>query len=201
MDPHSLSNAGDGGFEVVVGPEFPGDGEWGCPVFSFDSEGRIAEDFESRWGPPTVIDVHPQSGERWVGSFAAGGLGGVSGAFDPPGPADLCVVVDGLAYLVDVHNPGSGAVIAHHQVWQVETVEQPPRLLLVRPFDMVALGEDGVAWRTPRIAVDDLRVVQAGSAGIVCTCFNLDGTDTITLDPRTGEQVAGTRLDSFWPLH
>jgi hypothetical protein len=187
-------------FDVVVDPEFPGDGDWGCPMFAFDREGRIAGNAESRWGPPTVVDVLPQPGERWVGSFAAGGLGGVSGVFATPAPAQLCVVVDGLAYVVDVHNPGSGAVIAHDQVWQVEFIEEPARLLLlIRFIDIVALGEAGIAWRTPRVAVDGLRVVQAGPGGIECTCFNLNGTETITLDPFTGEQVAGTRLDSFWP--
>jgi hypothetical protein len=168
-------------------------------MFAFDRDGRIADNAESRWGPPTVVDVRPAGSERWVGSFAAGGLGGVSDVFASPAPAQLCVVVDGLAYVVNVHDPGSGALVAHDQVWQVETIEAPPRLLLVRFIDMVALGEEGVAWRTPRIAVDDLRVVQAGSAGIECTCDNLGGTETITLDPRTGVQVAGTRLDSFWP--
>jgi hypothetical protein len=107
------------------------------------------------------------------------------------------VVVDGLAYVVDVHNPGSGAVIAHDQVWQVEFIEEPARLLLIRFIDIVALGEAGIAWRTPRVAVDGLRVVHAGLAGIECTYEDMRGTGTITLDPFTGEQVKGTRLD--WP--
>ena len=75
----------------------------------------------------------------------------------------------------------------------------PPLLLLVRVIDLVALGPTGVAWSTPRLCVDDLAIRQASRGGIVCSCDNLGGTATITLDPATGVQVDGTRLDSFWP--
>jgi hypothetical protein len=109
------------------------------------------------------------------------------------------VLVDGVAYLVDTASPSAGAVIAHDQVWQVVGMDQPALLLLVRSIDIVAVGVEGITWRTPRLAVDDLRVERSSTAGFVCTCDNLGGTLTIELDPTTGTQTAGTRLDSFWP--
>lgn len=72
-------------------------------------------------------------------------------------------------------------------------------LLLVRFIDIVALGPSGVAWRSARLAVDDLAVVIASPEAVVCSLDNLGGSETITLDPLTGEQLSGTRLDSFWP--
>ena len=121
------------------------------------------------------------------------------GAFATPNSRSLVVVVDGLAYLVDVARPSTPARIVHDQVHQVVPTSEPPLLLLVRFIDVVAIGPDGVAWATPRLCVDDLQVVRAGPTGIECSCDNLGGTPTITLDPRTGAQIAGTRLDSFWP--
>jgi hypothetical protein len=41
--------------------------------------------------------------------------------------------------------------------------------------------------------------LNADRGGIVCSCDNLGGTPTLTLDPVTGAQLDGTRLDSFWP--
>lgn len=90
-------------------------------------------------------------------------------------------------------------MIAHDQVVQVLPVAGAPLLLLVRFIDIAAIGPDGVAWTTPRLVVDDLRVEVAIAAGIVCSGDNLEGTLTIELDPATGQQTAGARLDSFWP--
>ena len=186
-------------FQVVVGPEFPGNGDWGCPVFCFGRDGRLQEPFDARWGAPTIVEVTPHDGERWVGQFAAGGLGGISGVFATPSPRLLCVVADGLAYLVGVDNAHRGADVVHDQVGQVEVVVEPALLLLVRFIDIVAIGGDGVAWRSKRLAVDDLRVVSTSGGIIQCSLDNLGGSPTIALDAATGEQRDGTRLDSIWP--
>jgi hypothetical protein len=185
-------------YSVEVDPEFPGDGAWDVPVHRFRRDGSLSDEFESRWGTPVVVRVGTEGG-AWVGMFESGGLGGVTGVFACPGPNHLCVLVDGVAYLVITASPSAGAVIAHDQVWQVVGVETPALLLLVRSIDIVALGAEGIAWRTPRLVVDDLRVERSSSAGIVCTGDNIGGTLTIELDPTTGTQTAGTRLDSFWP--
>lgn len=187
-------------FEVVVDPEFPGDGDWGAPTFAFGRDGELLAEPESRWGTPTVLEIDPSSSPRWVGTFAAGGLGRCRVTCATPSPTQLCVVVDGLAYLVRVDRPEVGAGIAHDQVEQVVPVSGLPLLLLVRFIDIVAVGRQGVAWRTDRLAVDDLAVVSAGPDSIVCSGEHFDGgPSTIELDPHTGTQTAGTRLGSLWP--
>src|SRR5439155_18309383 len=94
-------------YKLEVDPEFPGDGQWGCPVFGFDRDGRIMERFASRWGAPLTVRVQAPS-QVWVGMFAAGGLGGLRGVFACPSPSGLCAVVDGEAYLVEVDHPERG---------------------------------------------------------------------------------------------
>jgi hypothetical protein len=185
-------------YRVKVDPEFPGDGDWRLPVFGFDRDGRVVRKFESRWGVPLIVRVTAtQAG--WVGMFAAGGLGGVRGVFAAPSRAVLCAVVDGLAYLVDVEAPANGAVIAHDQVRQVVPVPGRDLLLLVRMIDIVALGPEGIAWRSTRLAVDDLRVVQATADAIVCSAWMLeDKAEELTLNPSTGAILEGRRLDYPW---
>lgn len=146
-------------FRVDCGPEFPGDGNWGCPFFGFDRRGRCGEPFESRWGAPTVVRVQPAGAEEWGGTFASGGLGGLSGVYGCPSRHHLCVVADGLVYIVDVTKPRAGAVVAHDQVRQVAKVAEHDLVLFVRFIDIVALGLAGTAWRTERLVVDDLRVL------------------------------------------
>jgi hypothetical protein len=186
-------------YDVEVNPEFPGDGHWAHPVYGFGRDGTVMEDFDSRWGTPTVVQVIPTGSSAWVGMFAAGGLGRLREVYACPAPQFMCTVVDGLAYLTDVSFP-TGTTIAHDQVTQVVAVGGRPLLLFVSFDDIVAIGAAaGIAWRTPRLVVDGLRVVTASADGIVCTGDNLGGTETIELDPATGAQTAGTRMDSFWP--
>lgn len=189
----------DAAFTVEIDPEFPGDGDWKCPVVGFDRDGAAMDVFDSRWGTPFIIRIEPEEGDPWVAMFAAGGLGSLRAVFATPNPSALVVVADGLAYLIDADPSASSARTVHDQVHEAVATSDPPLLLLVRFIDIVAIGPDGVAWATPRLCVDDLQVVRADRTGIECSCDNLDGTSTITLDPRTGEQIAGTRLDSFWP--
>lgn len=127
--------------------------------------------------------------------FPAGGLGSLSGVFATPSPDALCIVVDGLAFLVRVDRPGDGAVIAHDQVEQVVAAPACGLLLLARPIDIVAVSAEGVAWKSPRLADDDLRVTGTDGSGIECTGGALNGEPvTLVVDPSTGRVTSGARL-------
>lgn len=187
-------------YVVVSDPEFPGNGDWGCAVHGFARDGNVVPEIQSTWGAPLVGEVTLAEGGRWVGMFEASGLGGTTGLFATPSPGGLCAVVDGLAYLVDVENPERGAALMKHQVHQVVGAQaEPPLLLVVGPTDLVAVGIDGIEWATPRLAVDDLRVEFVKGNRITCSLDSLGGSPTIVLDAKTGDQIEGTRLDSFWP--
>jgi hypothetical protein len=186
-------------FRVVPEPEFPGSGTWRYPLVCFDRSGAVAPDPVTRWGTPVTIEVHPIGAQPWIGSFASGGLGGVSALSATPSRRHLVAVADGLAYVVDTENPGDGAIIVSDMVRQVVPVETD-LLLVVATLDMVALGPEGPVWQTERLVVDDLRVEAASREGIVATGDMLDvDRPEIVLDPRTGQQTQGLRLDSFWP--
>lgn len=186
-------------YTFEIDPEFPGDGDWGCPVVGFDRSGAVVSDFDSRWGAPFIVRLGPDGGQEWVAMLPSGGLGQLREAFVTPEPHLLAIVAGGLACLLDTRSPGLPVQIIRDGVNQVVASSDPPLLLFVRFFDIAALGPDGIAWRTPRLCVDDLQVQEIGPGGIVCTCDNLGGTPTIVLDRVTGAQVEGTRLDSFWP--
>ncbi len=187
-------------FAWEVDPEFPGNGEWDCPVFAFHRDGTITSQFDSRWGTPLVVRVEPSGASPWVGMFPSGGLGGVRMVTACPSPTRLCLIADGLAYVVDVGDPGLGASIASDQVTQVVAMPDPPLLLFARFSDVVALGVDGVAWRSEHVFVDDISITRASAAAIVCAGENFGGSPTVSLDPATGEQVSGTTMqDLGWP--
>jgi hypothetical protein len=183
-------------YEVDLDPEFPSAGDWPCPVFGFDHDGRVVSEFVSRWGTPLIVRVAPANAAEWVGMFPADGLSGVEGVFAGPGPQQMCVLVGGQAYLVQVDVPEDAAVVAHFQVGQVVPALDPPLLLLVRFMDIVAIGTEGIAWRSPRLAVDDLRVLRADAGGVHCVGYLLgDSLQEFVVDPANGRVSAGARLD------
>jgi hypothetical protein len=184
-----LGSAFSSAYEVETDPEFPGDGDWGCLVCSYKADGTITQDFESRWGAPTILRVLPASAPSWVGMFPAGGLGGESGVFGCPSLNHMCVVANGAAYLVDVTTPHGGAAMVRPDTHQVLPVPHAPLLLLAGFQDLVAVGIEGVAWRSPRLVLDELWVEQALENHLVCRGHEMRGTVTFEVDLATGERV------------
>jgi hypothetical protein len=90
--------------------------------------------------------------------------------------------------VVQVDAPDEGALAAQDQVRQVVPSLDPPVLLLVIRFtDIVAIGPNGIAWRSPRLAVDDLQVLHADSSGIRCSGYFLgDSLEEFVVDPASG---------------
>ncbi|PZS07042.1 MAG: hypothetical protein DLM55_11920 [Acidimicrobiales bacterium] len=182
-------------YRVEIDPEFPSDGDWRCPVFGFGSDGQVQREVISRWGAPLVVHVMPTFSPEWIGVFPAGGLGGARGVFAGPAPTQMCAVVAGQAYLVRVDVPGSDAVMAHDEVNQAVPVSGASLLLLAGYTDIVAIGPDGVKWRTQRLAADGLRITEASADAIYCTIDALDGSlASIIVDPASGKVRAGPLL-------
>jgi hypothetical protein len=171
-------------YTVVVEPDVPGE----HPRYAFGRAGALIEeyDFEARWGTPLVIRIEPFFAPVWVGAFAAGGMGLIRDVFACPSPDHACVIVDGLAYVVDVRAPARGATIAAKAVTTVVPVPDAKILLLAGDTDLAAVGAHGFAWSTPRLVVDDLRVLRATPEAIVCTGDVGGRMGTITLSPETG---------------
>lgn len=176
-------------YSVVLDPLGPVGGVWDCPSYAYGRNGKLINefDFESRWGTPLVIRVTTATGAVWIGAFAAGGLGVVRGVYATPSPRHVCAVVDGLAYLVDAVAPNGPAAIVAGAVVDVVPVLDVPLLLLAGDTDLAGIRDDGTTWSTPRVAVDELRVLRASAEAIVCLGDVGGRRATITLTPMSGE--------------
>jgi hypothetical protein len=175
-------------FDVEVEPRLPPQGLPGLDSYAYGRNGRLINDFDfdSRWGTPLVLRVAPHGREPWLLAFAAGGLGVVRNVYACPSPTQMCAVVDGLAYLVDVNAPGKPAMIPANAVVRVTAIRDVPLLLLVSDTDLAGVGSDGAFWTAPRLVVDDLRVIRASAEAIVCSGDVGGRMATITVTPESG---------------
>lgn len=177
-------------YEVEREPEFPGNGDWGCSVYGYAPDGSVTEDFESRWGAPTLLRVTSGSGTESILMFAAGGLGGVSAVVGCPNPDHVCVVVAGLAYLVDTGGPERGAVVIRNDAQELVPLPDESLLLLAGFTDIVAVGVNGMTWRSPRLVLDCLAVGYARAGRIFGHGEGTSGGVDFAIDAATGQQIA-----------
>src|SRR3990172_942360 len=68
-------------YALVTEPEYPGCGTWRYPFFSFGRSGELSAEPQTRWGAPLIVELHPSDSPPWIGMFAAGGLGGLTGVY------------------------------------------------------------------------------------------------------------------------
>ena len=166
-------------FDVEVDPEFPATGSWAHTVHAFNRDGDLVDEFASNWGAPRALVVHPSASDSWVGLFPNGGLNGVSGVFAMPGPSSLCVSIGGLAFVLNADHPEDGALVASAYALQVVS-SVAPALLLVSTFtELTAFDGDGIAWRSPRLALDDLRILSVDGNTIRCTGTRDSGSSVL----------------------
>jgi hypothetical protein len=179
-------------------PELPGTGEWGCPAYGFHCTGMAEGHFRSRWGTPLIARFTLAGGQTWVGSFEAGGIGGIDGIYACPDPSAALIVCDGQAYYTPVTAPTRCTVISPAPITQVclagDTV-----MLLASFSNLAAISRHGLAWVSERACLDDLDITAADAGSIDCTGSFLDSTRRFILDTRTGQIKAGPRFLDTWP--
>jgi hypothetical protein len=106
------------------------------------------------------IHIIPHGGEEWIGTFAAGGFGpkSVTEVCHTPNPNKLCVVSEGQGYVLDVRHPKSCDSVPIFPVLALRSSAKHRLLIFANHTELLALGEQGVAWRTARLSWDSLKL-------------------------------------------
>jgi hypothetical protein len=124
-----------------------------------------------RSGPGGLIfEVDPGNSDSWVGfarPTSIGSRNAVTGLFSTPDPGRLCVITQGVAYLVDVASRRFVLLSLSDPVIFVTSLTDVGLLLLATPWRVLAIGRDGPAWRTERLAIDGLRLDETDGPRLV----------------------------------
>jgi hypothetical protein len=153
---------------------------------------------DSQGTSPMFVEVVPNDGAPWV-AFVEKPRPTVkstlSGIYATPNPARALILASGDAYLVDVHDPDkyepvdtAGPVVA------LLPAVSDGLLLLASPWTVTAIGPEGVAWQTGRLAIDGLRLDEIGEGRIagVADPDSDDESRDFAIDLRTGAHEGGT---------
>lgn len=117
-----------------------------------------------------IFEVDPDDGDSWVG-FAhprpVGSRHAVTGLFSTPDPSRLCVISQGTAYLVDAATRRFVLLALSDAVIAVTSLTDAGLLLLGTSWRVMAIGRDGPAWQTGRLAIDGLRLDETDGSRLV----------------------------------
>jgi hypothetical protein len=175
-------------YEVEEVGEWPGTGTFAAPVIYIPQPKGRAE-HGGLW-----LRFKPISGKAWVGVFAFGytSTPAFSRVISSPDPESVCVVSNGGGYIVNVGTPDVSQQIPTIPVLDVRPVPEQRLLVFADFIRLAAYGTNGLAWRSPRLCWDDLKITKLTSETVEGTGYDPTnpGTETrFAVELRTGRSL------------
>jgi hypothetical protein len=142
-----------------------------------------------------VIRVRPETTEAWIGMFAFGKFAkaGVTRVLSMPDPERFCVVARGAGYVVTVANPAAWEAVRAIPIIDVRAIPGAGLVVFANDTDLLAYGEEGVRWRTKRLAWDGLKILAVGDRTLVGEYWDIreEAMQRFEVDLATGAARGG----------
>ena len=108
------------------------------------------------------VMVRPATGAPFLATFALGFAdpAAPSGLWSCPGPDEMCALAGGYAYIVNSLDPERFTHVEFRPVLEVRAVPEQHLLLFCGNTALLAWGRDGMAWKTPRLSSEGLRIAE-----------------------------------------
>lgn len=136
-------------YDLSLRDELPG-GRSGPDVVYFPS-GSLAGGQDG-----LIVTIKPRSQEEYIGVFAFGHLAPFTGIVGLPNPDRFCVCSRGLGYVVTAANRSAETI--ELPVWDAMAFPAQGIVVFRDAVGFFAYGREGIAWKTVRLAFDDLKV-------------------------------------------
>ena len=151
---------------------------------------REAEEVER--GALEVL-IRPASDAPYLATFALGFAGSVvpTGVWSCPNPDEICAVAGGYAYVVHAAAPEEFTQIVFRPVLEVRTLVSHNLLLFTGSHALLAWGASGLAWQTPRLSSEGLRITEVRDKQLHGFGWDVitDRETPFAIDLRTGRRV------------
>jgi hypothetical protein len=171
-------------YEVEELGELPGTGRFSVPLIFFPPpKGRPEHD--GLW-----LKVKPSSGRGWVGVFKFGYSSppAFSRVVSTPHPNRVCVISNGAAYVVEADEPEVWGQIPVSPVLDVRMIPEHGLLVFADFTRLAAYGSSGLAWQSPSVCWDALKIVSVTRETIEGTGYDptISRESRFVVDLKTG---------------
>lgn len=113
------------------------------------------------------------------------------GIYATPSPNVVAVVARGDAYFIDTKAPERWWALEDSPIVAVRSAAEHGLLVLATPWRVLAVGTDGVAWRTPRLSIDGISLREPADGALRGTADPQDEAVDFEIDLRTGHHRGG----------
>lgn len=158
--------------------DLPGAGEFALPVFFFPRPKNGLE-HDGLW-----LRIRAASGKRWIGVFKFGYSSppALSCVVDSLDPDRVCVISKGAAYIVKADEPKAWEQIPLVPILDFRAIPDAGLLIFSDFIRLVAYGSSGLAWRSPQVCWDGLKIVSVSRKTI--EGIGHDPTNPVTHESR-----------------
>ena len=175
-------------YEVEELRELPGTGRLDDRVF-YVPRPRSRPEHDGLW-----LKIHPENGKSWIGVFAFGygSPPAFSRVLGSPDRDRVCIVSNGAAYIVKADEPEKWEQIPVMPVLEVRLVAEYQFLVFADFSRLAAYGNKGLAWQSPQVCWDELKITTVTSDRIEGTGYdptNLGEPRPFAVDIRTGRSL------------
>lgn len=163
----------------------------GKEVFAFPGAHPVDRQQELAVAP--IVEVTPAGGDPWIAVFSGAEQYGVPPAVHHavialPDGWTFCLIRSGSGMIVRADDP---RITSEIESWPITGYLVVPSVELIVFADftkLVAYGRGGHAWRSRRLALDDLKIIRSEGHVLHVTGFFGDKEDVpFTVDLRTGD--------------
>ncbi len=141
------------------------------------------------------VEIRPEGGSPFLATCALGFRDPSlpSGLWSCPTPDHLLAVAGGYAYRIDTHQPEKTELLEQRPATAVFPVPQHGVILLAGFHDVLALGADGVSWRSARLSWEGVTLTGVEDGLLRGQGWDMftDEEVPFTLDLRTGAHQGG----------
>jgi hypothetical protein len=174
-------------YEIEEVLELPGTGTFDTPLLYIPQPKNRPEHDGLR------LKIRAAGGKSWVGVFAFGYQSppAFSRVVSLPDPNRACVISRGAAYVVKTDEPEIWEQIPVLPVLDIRLIPEHELLVLADFTRLAAYGNSGIAWRSPQVCWDELKILSVTDdtiEGIGYDPTNL-GESRFAVDIRTGRSL------------
>ena len=142
-----------------------------------------------------IVNVRPASGGSFLATFALGFREASlpSGLWTCPSPERMLAVAGGYAYLVDTSAPEQSELLEQRPVTSILAAPEHGLLLLAGFHNVLAVGAEGVRWRTGRLSWEGVTLRELRDGRLLGEGWDMfsDTEVGFAVDLTTGQHEAG----------